>query len=177
MKKGTIVIALVLLSAVMGGYLIFSKKEEKEKFPEIAKSEQAIPTTIQSDIPSITLTKQDGSTIVANKIQGKSVFVLFLPDCDHCQREAVQIRDNMQAFKDYSIYFVSSAPFTELTKFEQEYKLGNLAQVQFMQATVRDILVYYGAIPTPSVFIYSDKGRLVKDFKGETAIEQIMQFL
>ena len=114
---------------------------------------------------------------MANSLAGKTILFFFQPDCDHCQRETVQIQENLYAFRDYKVYFITNAGMPELTKFAQEYKIAFEPNFTFAQATIENILNTVGPMASPSLFIYSDKGRLVKAFKGETPIEQILPAL
>jgi len=175
-KKG-ILAGMALLVVLIGAYLAFKNNSRPHPAPEASSPQPAPPAAVSSDIPPMLLIQPDGTQLSASSLQGKAVFVFFLPDCDHCQREAVQIRENIESFKDYTLYFISSAPFDQLSAFEQKYQLSNLSQVRFLRTTDRDILRNYGPIPTPTVYIYSEKGRLIKDFKGETPVESIMQYL
>ena len=119
------------------------------------------------------LTMPDGSQVMAKSLTGKTVLVVYLPDCDHCQREAVQIRDYLTDFAEYTIYFVSSAPAEQISQFAQEYKLASRSNVVFARTAPAYITHSFGYIPTPSLYVYSE-GRLLKEFKGETAIETIL---
>ena len=54
-------------------------------------------------------------------------------------------------------------------------RIGEMADqrdVHFAQTTINDILNQIGPIETPSLFVYSPEGRLVKSFIGETPIEE-----
>src|SRR5687768_1589568 len=70
-----------------------------------------------NDLPSMTITKLDGSEIDIRALKGKMILILFQPDCDHCQREAKEIREHIDAFKEYSIYFISADQIPAIEKF------------------------------------------------------------
>lgn len=127
-----------------------------------------------ADMPNILLIKPDKSQLFTRDIQGKSVLVLFQPDCDHCQREAVQIREHLKAFQDYTVYFISSAPLEEIEQFSEEYKLQGNPNVFFAHTDLMNILDNFGAVQTPSLYIYSKDQELVKAFNGETPIGMIL---
>ena len=130
-----------------------------------------------SDLPPLPLTDLNGQRLMVNNLRGKTVLVLFQPECEDCQREAVQIQENLQAFKDYAIYFVSNAALPQQAMFAEHYKLNGYPNVHFAQTSIDDIINTLGPTPAPSVFIYSAQGRLVKAFKGETDIQQILSHL
>lgn len=130
-----------------------------------------------ADMPNILLIKPDKSQIFTKDIQGKSVLVLFQPDCDHCQREAVQIREHLKAFQDYAVYFISSAPLEEIEQFAEEYNLKGNFNISFAHTDLMNILDNFGAVETPSLYIYSENQKLVKAFNGETPIGLILQHI
>jgi cytochrome oxidase Cu insertion factor (SCO1/SenC/PrrC family) len=155
-----------------------SKPEDSQTTTEESEESQpAAAETAAVDLPNLPLTKTDGTQLMANGLQGKTILFFFQPDCDHCQRETVQMRENLAAFRDYKVYFITNAAMPELSKFAQEYKIAFEPNFVFAHATLEDILNTVGPMESPSLFIYSDKGQLVKVFKGETPIEQILPAL
>jgi peroxiredoxin len=136
-----------------------------------------VPETRRSELPPLPLTLESGERLMADTVTGKTILVLFQPECEDCQREAVQIQENLQAFRGYTIYFVSNAALPQQAQFAETYQLSGQPNVYFAQTSINDILNTLGPTPAPSVFIYSAEGRLVKAFKGETPIEQILRFL
>ena len=48
-----------------------------------------------NDLPKMKITLVGGSELNMRAIEGKAVLIFYMPDCDHCQREAVEIRENL----------------------------------------------------------------------------------
>lgn len=132
---------------------------------------------VQNDLPVLNISTLEGSNISLKNQNGKVVLVMFQPDCDDCQREATQIRENIEAFDDYNLYFVSTAPVQEIKNFRNDYKLDNYENVVFGQTTLQNVLNTIGPIHAPSVFVYSAEGKLVKHFNGEVDINEIKAVL
>lgn len=182
MKKGILIIVGVVVALAL---IIFidnlngQSDDEEAPVQETSTATAAAPaaTVSNNDLPMMPLTRLDGSRLVAKNLQGKTVLVLFQPDCDHCQREAVQIRENLEAFDDYAVYFVSDAALPQLRQFAQEYDLADKSNVYFAQASISDILNTLGPVQAPSVFVYSEEGRLVDSFIGETPVKEITNVL
>src|SRR5687768_12017038 len=86
-------------------------------------------------LPDLPLTLTSGKKTNGKELKGKNILVVFLPDCDHCQREAKEIQKNLGRFKGYNLYFVSSSGKDELNKFAKDYKLYGLPNVYFAQTT------------------------------------------
>lgn len=140
------------------------------------KTETVEPIQKNNDLPSMNLTTLDGAQISTLSLKGKSILILFQPDCDHCQREAKEIRENLGAFKEYSIYFISADPMPAIEKFAKDYELLNHVNIFFGMTTVDNVLKNFGPIPAPSVYIYSDQV-LTQKFNGEVSIDKILQAL
>lgn len=130
-----------------------------------------------NELPAMIGIMLDGSTIDIKQLTDKVVLILFQPDCDHCQREAVQIHDHLDAFAGYSIYFITTDSLPVIEKFAVDYDLKNASRVYFIQTLVQSILSNFGNIDAPSLYIYSNERKLVKRFNGETPIETIISSL
>jgi peroxiredoxin len=187
MKKG-IILLLGAIAVIVIIFLIDASSSNSDKeaakhaavvntMQESPASAAAAPTTTANELPQLPFTQLDGAKVVAKNLRGKTVLVMFQPDCDHCQREARQIQEHLHAFDDYAVYFVSDASLPQLETFAKEYKLAGEPNVHFAQASINDILSSLGPIEAPSLFVYSEDGRLVKSFIGETPIEEILKVL
>ncbi|MGV3589381.1 MAG: TlpA family protein disulfide reductase [Adhaeribacter sp.] len=183
MKRGYYLIKIFVLAAA-----ITSCNNRQSNVPETqepttqssqpsANTQPETAAAATNDLPQLPLTKLDGTKLMANSLTGKTILFFFQPDCDHCQRETAQIRENLSAFRDYQVYFITNYPQDALTKFAQEYKLAFEPNFVFAQATIEDILNTVGPMESPSMFIYTAEGRLAKAFKGETPIAQILPAL
>lgn len=141
----------------------------------VAESEQVQSNT--SELPDLPLTMRDGSRKSASELSGNVALILFQPDCDHCQREAEDIRRNIAGFKDFELYFISSAPIEEVIQFARQYDLENRKSVHLGTTTVPDILRNFGPIDAPSIYLYGKNGRLIQSFNGEVAIEVVLKYI
>jgi peroxiredoxin len=147
------------------------KKEEK-------RIDEATTTVAKaSDLPAMTITKMDGSKHALKDVKGKTVLILFQPDCDHCQREATQIAQNLDKFKDYQLYFISSDALPNIEKFSSDYNLKDKSNVQFAWTPTENVLNTLGPIQAPSLYIYNEDGKLVQSFNGEVAIEVVLKYI
>lgn len=156
--------------------LIFTLSSCTESGANKDKSEVKLAT--KNDIPNLSLTTIDGEEISFKEdFQGKTMLVLFQPDCEDCQREVQQIKDNIEAFKDYKLYFVSSANTSQITAFAEHYQLNDNEKIVFAHTTVQDVIQNLGQVPAPSVYIYSEEGLLIKSFNGEVGVDQIKAYL
>ena len=129
-----------------------------------------------NEYPDIVLQFENGEQISAKDLEGKNVFIMFQPECDHCQEEAVHIQQRLSEFKDYTLYFISSSPMDQITEFAKTFDLDNKNNVKFSWTTTEGVLNTYGPIQTPSIYIY-DGGKLKRSFNGQTEIETILEAL
>lgn len=159
---------ILLLLAVLVALAGCSKKE---------KEAEQKPVAAPNDLPAMTISLLDGKTIDAKTLTGKNVLILFQPDCDHCQHEAEAIREHLASFAGYTLYFVSSATLAEIEKFASDYKLSGNSHVVFGWTATENVLNNFGPIQAPSVYIYSDQGKLVQKFNGQTDISVILKYL
>ena len=132
---------------------------------------------VQNDLPQMVVTKPDGSQLNMKELTGKIVLILFQTDCDHCQREAAAIQENISAFKPYSVYFITTSSQQKIETFANEYKLADYPNVHFCQTTSQSVLDNFGPIDAPSLYIFSSDRRLVKSFNGETPINEILKHI
>jgi len=159
----TIVSAFVILSLLNGC---------SPKPKEVAGGKPEV-----NDLPFMSATLLDGQTVDLRQLPGNTIIILFFPDCDHCQREATAIQEKLTSFKKYELYFLSSNGDKEILRFSKDYKLNDLPNVKFGRVDGGKVYQTFGAIPTPSVYIYSSERKLIKQFNGETNVEEIIKFL
>jgi peroxiredoxin len=146
-------------------------KQEEKKEVEVTKGQT-------KTLPNMKLTRLDGSTFNAQSLVGsKVIFILFQPDCEHCQNEATQIAARLEKFSKYTLYFISSAALKDIQKFSVDYKLSGWPNINFAKTEVQSIIDSYGPIPAPSIFIYSEKGELLNSFEGEMEIDVVIKYL
>ena len=177
MKKG--IYNTLLFFVVFGFSFCQNKEASTASQTEVTSSETTTPTAPAApvnELPNLPLTKVDQSQMNAKEIKGKAVLIFFEPDCDHCQREAKEMQKYLPAFANYTVCFFSPAPMDQMQRFFMEYNLSG-PNIFFAQTPNNLILQELGAIPAPSVYIYSEQGKLVKAFKGETPMQNIVALL
>ena len=129
-----------------------------------------------NDLPVLNIRQTDGLTLSLREASGKIVVIFFNPSCDHCEREAEQIKNRKQLFTNHKVYFVSTETAESLVAFSKKYDLTD-SNFVFAQADAASVFESVGNLPSvPAIFIYDNK-RLVKRFDGETSLDVIQQFL
>jgi hypothetical protein len=161
---------IILWLIVLTGIVACTKKEKE------GASSLPVPPVPVNDLPTMPIELADGTTINAHDLKGKNILILFQPDCDHCQHEAKQLQENLDSFKEYALYFVSSASQAEIEKFAIDYKLKGLSNVYFGTTSSENVINNFGPIQAPSLYIYSDQ-KLIKDFNGQVDVSVIVKYL
>ena len=163
MRKFLLTIAVVTV-------LFACKKHSDQEAREPMVEEKA------NDLPLMPLRIKGQSQKSAKELTGNTVLIFYQPDCDHCQREAKEISERLDQFKDYNIYFTTTESTEAIDRFAVDYNLSGRPNIYFAQTTLDAILATVGPISAPSIFIYQDQ-KLVKHLDGETPVDEILKFL
>lgn len=106
-----------------------------------------------------------------------TVLIYFNPDCEHCQREADELRQHAAMLADAQILMLSSEPLPLLIPFVKAHQLTDLPNIQVAHIDQKVALETFGFASVPNVLIYHADGKLAKHFRGETSIEAIKRLL
>jgi len=169
MRKSALLVTLLVSISITLQFSCSPKKEADK--PEAVDRQQ-------NELPQMSLTNLDGIKFLAPSLLGrKIIFILFQPDCEHCQNETRQINERLPAFKNYEIYFISSAPIDDIKKFSEDFKMNTQENIHFAGTDVQNIIDSYGPISAPSIYIYSEQGKLLNRFNGEIGIDIVLKSL
>ena len=159
---------LLLLTFVLAGLISACKTEKKSEASEVP---------VANDLPTMLIKKLDSTYVKTKTFSGKTILILFFPDCDHCQREAKAIQEHLESFKEYNLYFISTVSASAIENFSVTYGLSGKDNIHFATTTVQDVLSNFGPVDAPSIYIYSAEGKQTRSFNGEVAIEEILKSL
>ena len=103
----------------------------------------------------------------------KTLFIVFSPDCGHCQHFMKQMMDSIDLFRKTQIIMVSAMEYVHIKKFYDDFKVATSPFITIG----RDANYYFGSYFStrqfPSIYIYDKKGRFVKKFEGGGIIKEI----
>lgn len=145
--------------------------------PAERKDITELSNAVENELPYMQIRLLDASQIDVRQLTGKIVLIFYQPDCDHCQREASEIAQNIAAFKGASLYFITSDVAEKAARFANEYKLSRIQHVYFGLTSTESVLKNFGPIATPSIYIYSEDRKLIKAFNGEVNISTILKYI
>jgi thiol-disulfide isomerase/thioredoxin len=127
-------------------------------------------------IPEFTVYKApDSTTFTRNDLHKKknTIFIIFSPDCEHCQRETEMLTQNIDKFKNTQIVMVTYLPWEEMVAFYHRYKIANYPQITMARDTKFFFPVFFKIRNLPSIFVYDKKGNLKKNFEGSVNTDLI----
>ena len=108
----------------------------------------------------------------------KTMVVYFDSECDHCQHELNQIFVNKNSFKDSDIILMSSELISTIKRYaERSYPADLGGNIRFTKINPDQAYETFGTLAVPQIFIYGTDGMLIKNFKGETKIDVVLQYL
>ncbi|MEO9033701.1 MAG: redoxin domain-containing protein [Ginsengibacter sp.] len=131
-------------------------------------------------IPQFTVYKAPDSTSFSkNDLEKKKpvVFMIFSPDCEHCQHETEALLANMEKFKGAQIVMITYLPYNEMIQFYKNYKIADYPQITMARDTKFFFPVFFKIRNLPSIFVYDKKGDFKKSFEGSVKIDAIAEQL
>lgn len=131
-------------------------------------------------IPDFKVYQAPDSTAFTNEdIQKKKpiLFMIFSPDCGHCQHETSVLIENIKHFHNTQILMFTWLPYSDMMAFYKTYKIASYPQIT-MGWDYKDFFLPYFQVETyPTLIAYDKNGNLVKAFKGEINMEDVWKAL
>lgn len=131
-------------------------------------------------IPQFTVYKAPDSTSFSKDDLEKKkpvVFMIFSPDCEHCQHETEALLANIEKFKGAQIVMITYLPYNEMIQFYKNYKIADYPQITMARDTKFFFPVFFKIRNLPSIFVYDKKGDFKKSFEGSVKIDAIAEQL
>ncbi|MBX3102638.1 MAG: redoxin domain-containing protein [Bacteroidetes bacterium] len=121
----------------------------------------------QQVVPPFSFAGTGGKAVTFNDMpKGRTLFVLyFSPDCDHCNKQASLIRDQIQLFDKAAFLWVNAFnDMTEIKAFEQKYFPGRAGQFFFAKDEEFLFDRYFGESQVPSIYVYDTQGKRIASY-------------
>ncbi|MDF1550099.1 MAG: redoxin domain-containing protein [Bacteroidales bacterium] len=150
-------------------YKISVKKIQEEKHIE---NIQVLPLFSFNELNSSEIFTD--SDIAQNK---PLLIIYFHPECEFCSEQANEISQKIQEFNPYQILYISNARASAIDSFVNNYGLAGKVNIIFLQD--KDLIFndIFGRSGVPVSFVYNKNKELVKQFKGEAKIEELLKCL
>ncbi|MFT4642738.1 MAG: thioredoxin-related protein [Candidatus Azotimanducaceae bacterium] len=137
-------------------------------------------TTIKAteNIPYFTFTSLDNSRFTQDNFdKSRTKFIMYFnSECDHCQKQASWIANDIETFKNFEITFISYEEMEAIKSFRDKhnFKQDNITFLQDSRLTFSD---KFGVETFPSILFYTKDGKLIKKFEGETKVKEILEHI
>lgn len=106
-------------------------------------------------IPQFTIYRAPDSTAFSREDLQKMkrvLFMVFSPDCEHCQHETEELLANIKKFKNIQIVMITYLPYEEMIAFYKNYKIADYPQIIMARDTKFFFPVFFKVKNLPSVF-------------------------
>ncbi|MDB5200231.1 MAG: hypothetical protein JWO92_2194 [Chitinophagaceae bacterium] len=127
-------------------------------------------------IPQFTIYKASDSTVFTREnLQKKksTVFIIFSPDCEHCQHETQALIANIDMFKNAQIVMVEYLSFEQMKKFYDDYKIKNYPNIIMGRDAKFYLPLFFKVESLPAIYVYDKKGKFKQAFSGSVKMDKI----
>ena len=107
----------------------------------------------------------------------RTALLFFHPECEFCQKELDGILANHSECRNVQWLFITLAPADIVEEFLIEYPLESIPDSYVLREDWPDTYKLFGVKGPPALFIYDEKGKLMKRHMGATSIKTIVQEL
>ena len=105
------------------------------------------------------------------------IFIHFNTNCDYCIYETEQLVLFAEQIKSARVLLISEEDLCQIKKFREELNLERFPFIELLKDPGNLYYNYFGTAMMPSIILYSKKGFLIKEFKGETKIETLLKYI
>lgn len=171
MNKRVIKVIMIVIVLTIISFLCY-------KVVTIALEKNAIADRIKT-IPEFSFTTVDNTVFTNKSIKSNLpiVFIYYDSECDFCQHEAQSISENIDAFEQIQLVFVSSEPVKKIKVFSKQYDLNESGNITFLQDDNNVFSKLFDAKFIPYTIIYNEEHRLMKSNKGQLNAQGILKIL
>ena len=131
-------------------------------------------------LPQFTIYKaSDSTTFTREDLQKRkqTIFIIFSPDCEHCQHETEALIANIDKFKDVQIVMVDYLPFEDMKKFYVNYKIENYPNIIMGRDAKFFLPIFFKVESLPAIYVYDKKGNFKQAFSGSVKMDKIAEAL
>ena len=102
------------------------------------------------------------------------MFMLFNPDCEHCNKETEEILENISRFKNIQIIMATSMPFNLMKEFHDKFNLSQYSNIIVGNDVNYFLPPFYKIGNLPFLAFYNKKHELISVFEGALSVTKIL---
>ncbi len=136
------------------------------------------PSTRFKVFPPTNFLMSDSVTYLSKATLPKNkqvLFMVFNPECDHCQHETENILKNIEAFKKIQIVMITMVSISEMKSFIEKYKLNQFNNISVAKDINYFLPTFFQIRNLPFLAFYDKKLKLISEFSGSLPIEKILK--
>jgi len=136
------------------------------------------PFLKDKNIPQFTLNLTTGKSFSHTQIPKTryTCFIIFSPDCSHCQEEAAELTKNASKFKNVFFIWNSYKEMKDIKAFAIKYGLDKQPNVVVGRDPEFSIPVFFRPRMTPFVAIY-DRGQFLKVYEQGVKVPELVKII
>lgn len=128
-------------------------------------------TPAAKKLPFFSFFDLNGNVFTSDQVKFENYLLVgyFDPDCDHCNEQAAQIKENMEKLKNVNMVWVSFGDPKSIAGFQKKYFEG-YKKVIFLHDPNLKIFTYFpDAVETPTFYLYDRNKNLIGKFIEQEA--------
>jgi len=130
-----------------------------------------------TEMPAFKVRQLDSNTIfnTYDIPKGKpTMLMLFMPDCEHCQKQVERMLAGMDSISNVQIYLFSPVPVFKIKEFYEKYHLGNHKNIALVGQEYQFFFAsFYHASSVPFIAVYNRNKKLQRLFQGSANLRDI----
>ncbi len=142
-----------------------------------SETDSLLPFQKYPSLPAFQIRMLDSVTVfnTYNIDKGKpTIFILFSPDCGHCEKLTKMLLSNIDSFKAVKIFMLSPMPLYQIKQFVQENGLSNYKQIKVGQDISYFFWSFYRADSVPFIVVYDKNKKLVQSLGRLKKIDELL---
>ncbi|MGZ3951554.1 MAG: TlpA family protein disulfide reductase [Flavisolibacter sp.] len=152
-------------------FLVTSAQTDSSKIPPFKRYPTLPPIQILLSDSSTLYTK---AQIPANK---PVLFMIFSPDCSHCQHETEELIAHMDEMKDLQIVMITYHPLYMMKDFVANYGLAKYPNIVVGKDIYYITTGFFDIHNIPYLAMYDNKGKLIEGFEGSLPIPEVIKII
>lgn len=131
-------------------------------------------------LPPIQILLSDSSTMYTKtQIPNDKpvLFMIFSPDCSHCQHETEEMIAHMDELKDVQIVMITYHPLSAMKDFISNYGLAKYSNIVVGKDVYYITTGFFDIHNIPYMAMYNKKGKLIEGFEGSLPITKVIEVL
>ena len=148
-------------------------------FAQVAQQDNDAPYLKDKKAPTFTITTIQGKEATHRILPTKykfTCYIIFSPDCSHCEHEAEELTNNADKFKNVFFIWDSYREMDAIKKFASKYGLDRQANVLIGRDPTYSLASFFRPKMTPFVAIYKNGG-LLKVYEQGVKVSELIKII